>query len=150
MFHPARRTWMALLGASALLLSSCGSGQLSIHEVRGQVVYQGQPVPLAFVVFHPVDGSEQLQKLRPRGQTDKDGNFDLTTYALGDGAPAGDYKVTVAWHGPDPGTDPNDVNIEELGDKPDRLQGKYANPDQSPFQVTISKGVNTIPPFQVQ
>ncbi len=78
------------------------SNSRPVFPVRGQFVFQGRPLAGAFVVFHPLDGSEPLT-VEPRAHTGQDGRFVLTTYATGDGAPAGEYAVTVQWPEERPG-----------------------------------------------
>jgi hypothetical protein len=50
------------------------------------------------VVFHPKDNADP-QAPRPFGTAGADGSFGLTTSRPGDGAPAGEYRVTVIWPG---------------------------------------------------
>ena len=59
--------------------------------VSGKVLDGTKPLANVAVVFHPVgdDGP------KPRGKTDADGAFSLTTYDTADGAPAGEYRVTL-------------------------------------------------------
>jgi len=61
------------------------------HAVRGVVYYDGTPLPHAQVVFHPADSKAP----RADALSDVDGTFTLSTYTPGDGAPAGEYDVTV-------------------------------------------------------
>lgn len=131
----------ALLGA-ALLACSC-SGRKPVFTVRGQVLDAGgKPAAGAVVVFHPVAGGDK-EVLKPVGRVDEKGNFTLTTYAEGDGAPAGEYAVTVTW--PAPRRTPLDP---EGGD---RLQGRYANPETSKVRFTVeSKPDQEVPTIRLQ
>ena len=65
--------------------------------VEGTVLIRGKPAEGVQVFLHPRDVS---QRGKPRGVTDADGRFRLRTYHDGDGAPAGDYTVTVYWPAP--------------------------------------------------
>src|SRR5689334_3222440 len=92
----SRSRWYLLGVALAVALSGCGSrGRKTVHPVHGQLLLNGRPVSHATVTFHPV--STAAEELRPSGQTDEEGNFRLTSYAAGDGAPEGQYAVTVTW-----------------------------------------------------
>jgi hypothetical protein len=123
----------------ALLSDSCGkAGRKPVYPVRGQVMVGGRPAPQAFVVFHPV-GDDDPQATRPYGHAGTDGSFTLTTYDPGDGAPAGDYVVTIVWPGP---AAPNQ-------DPPDRLKGRFLDPKTSPLRATVQKGPTEIEPFRL-
>src|SRR5687767_2841174 len=89
----AARRCTPLLVLAALVGASCSGSDLA--TVRGQVIYQGNPVEGAVVTFHPRSNDANAQ--RPSGLTDKDGNFTLTT-GLKPGAPAGEYVATVNWY----------------------------------------------------
>lgn len=62
------------------------------HPVRGQVFFEGTPIPGAHVVLQAKEGT-----LKAQGIVEADGSFALTTYKANDGAVAGDYTVTVVW-----------------------------------------------------
>lgn len=61
--------------------------------VRGRLLIGGAPAAGAMLVFHPqgVDRSAP----RPKAYADAQGRYVLTTFAAGDGAPVGKYRVTV-------------------------------------------------------
>ena len=76
----------------------CGSAPPTpVHPVRGQVLFEGQPIPSALVVLHPVNPSAGKEVPPPRAKVESDGSFTLGTFESRDGAPAGDYIVTVSW-----------------------------------------------------
>ena len=89
-----------------VLVTGCGGPDEFRHLVYpsgGVVTKAGTPVANATVIFHPVDpktiqlpaGKKGIEIAKPTTTTDKDGKFDLSTYLAKDGAPAGEYKVTV-------------------------------------------------------
>jgi hypothetical protein len=131
-----------LLGLAALLGSSCSGGnRLPVYPVRGQVFYDGKPAARALVIFHPLaDGP--VKELRPAGHVAADGTFALTTYAEGDGAPAGDYAVTVDWRQPTP-----PVDGAEPG--PSLIPARYNSPSSSGLTVTVSSGHNDLEPINL-
>ncbi len=99
--------------------------------VRGQVFAERtEPAAGALVVFHPVEADVE-PTLRPVAYVDEAGNFELTTYDRGDGAPSGEYVITVEWR-EKPAT-PFSADNEGK----DRLRGKFANPDASKFRFTV-------------
>ena len=123
-------------------MACCGSCakkdvRVPVYPVRGQVLVQDKPAPKAFVVFHPAD-MQGPQALRPYGHVAEDGSFKLTTYEPGDGAPAGEYRVTVVWLANSGGEDP-----------PDLLKGRYRNPTESPLKATIRNAPNELSPFKL-
>ena len=120
------------------------------YPVRGQVLYHGQPAQHAVVVFHPQGGPEGMLGVRPHGRVGSDGLFSLKTYVLGDGAPAGDYMVTVEWPGDDPGVPVDRDDPEYVPFGPDRLKGRYADPESSRFRATVIEGRNQVGPFELE
>lgn len=129
MFLPSLRadSWrpsrVAVAAFLALLVCSCNSGRKPVYPVRGQVLdSQNRPAIGALVVFHPVDGDDPATP-KPVAHVDEKGGFALTTHTKGDGAPAGEYSVTITW--PPPRKTPLDP------EGPDQLKGRYADPKTS-------------------
>lgn len=88
----ARAMMFALmLGVSTLSGCSPASNRPKLLPVSGTVKFKGAPLANATVTFLP-EGSAPRN---PYGTTDKDGNFQLTSYDTNDGAVAGDYVVTI-------------------------------------------------------
>ena len=138
-----------------LLMVSCGpSDFLTVHPATGQVSHQGQPAEGAVVVLHPIGGSEALQKVRPRAVTGPDGRFILRTYQPDDGAPEGEYKVTIVWPGPPaglpPGADVSDLHPDERRTGPDQLEGRYADEGTTELRAVVRDGENSLPTFAIQ
>ena len=104
---------------------------------NGQVLVNGQPAGDALIVFHPVE--EWGRSIVPQAWTDADGRFVLSTYAMDDGAPAGDYRVVVEW--------PAYHSGRSIG--PDRLGGKFAKRETSQLKAHVDKGTNELP-FNLQ
>jgi hypothetical protein len=132
---------LAVCGA-ALLFASCGNGnRLPVQKVRGQVFVEGKPAARALVVFHPL-GDGPVKELRPVGHVAPDGTFTLTTYSEGDGAPAGDYAVTVDWRQPTPPVDGADPG-------PSLIPARYNSPTASNLKVTVAQGPNDLQAFRL-
>lgn len=78
-------------------ISGCGSDapkgpeKLSTTPVDGIVILNGKPAAEVSISLHHSEG-----KVAPRGMSDKDGKFSISTYGKDDGAPIGKYKVTAA------------------------------------------------------
>jgi hypothetical protein len=139
---PAPATLLSL--SLALLVPACSKpAHKPVYPVRGRVLLDGRPAPRAIVTFHPAGAGEEL---RPSAQTDDQGYFTLTSYGGGDGAPAGDYAVTVTWFRSFAGRNPAE------GDESTRnvLPPRYASPATSQLRATVSQGPNELPAFQVR
>jgi hypothetical protein len=125
----------------ALTQGGCSrSDRIPVYPVRGQVLVDGHPATEAFVHFHPVEGNSSPGWIV--GQVDAEGNFALSTYVAGDGAPEGDYVVTITWKsrgGP----------LNEFSG-PDRLQGRYGDPKTSNLHFRVEKkAVNEVPSYRL-
>jgi hypothetical protein len=103
-------------------------------------------------LYHLGDWGDQ-QWVIPAGVADENGDFVLESYASKDGAPAGDYKVTIVW--PAPQTGP--VKRKKKQDDPtaknwrrDRLGEKYADAETSPLTAHITEGKNELPIFDLK
>lgn len=132
-----------VLGLLAWLGPGCAKGPpRPIYPVRGQFLFEGRPMAGAFIVFHPLDDADP-RAVRPRAHADAEGRFVLTTYSTGDGAPAGDYAVTVQW----PVARPGGGDHED--DPPDRLRGRYSDPKTSGLKARVEAKANDLPPFQL-
>ena len=111
----------------------------STTKVSGKVLVDGAPVKDLLVTFHPTDPSKPL---RPRGQTDQDGNFTLTTYTGGDGAPWGDYNITIEWL--------TFIKRDSDWGGPDKLKNQYNDPKTTPFHVTVDVAPIELPLFELK
>ena len=139
---PPPRRW---LGAACITLAAactgCSDGRPEVHPVRGQVFVEKKPAARGTVTFHPV--ADTPEKFRPTGQIDEQGNFKLTTFKEGDGAPAGDYRVTVVRYlatRRSPNEDPVPVN---------HLPPRYGQAETTELRATVGKGNNAIEPFRL-
>jgi hypothetical protein len=124
--------------ACCLLLSAgCGESE-PLYPVTGKVLLDGKPAAHATVVFHPV--AAKPGAVRPRAKVEPDGSFKLTTYEANDGAPAGEYRVTVElWLSSGRGDE----------GPTSRLPAKFANPESSGLTATVTAGPNELKPFTV-
>ena len=137
---PLRRClWLALI-VTAILPSACSrSTRKPVFPAKGQLLINGRPAAGATVFFNPVESDPDA--IAPYGVTDANGTFTLTTYLTFDGAPAGEYVVTVRAPGPPQRAD------EDQG--PDRLKGRYNDVKTSKLRATIEKKPNVLEPFDL-
>jgi hypothetical protein len=135
---------LLFLAACLAGLAGCGSAvdpdRLPVFPAQGQIAYQGKSLGGAFVVLHP-QGVKSADGLRPRGHVAEDGKFSLSTYETNDGAPAGDYKVTVEYRSliKKPGGD--------VVAGPNVLPKQYSRPETTPISVRIASGDNALAPI---
>jgi hypothetical protein len=136
----------------ALATVSCGkSGSARpVFPVRGQVLLDGKPLAGVQVAFHPV-AAPGPDDGRPYARTDANGRFAVSTYGTGDGAPPGEYKISLHDLQNSGGND--EVRGDEAppkARKPSRIAAPYANPDTSGLRIRVSEGPNELEPFQLK
>ena len=95
------------------------------YPVRGRAFFDGVPMPGAVVTLTPEKGKG---KGGPTGIVEADGSFRLTTYTAFDGAPEGEYLVSVSWR--------------EGGKS--LLPAHYATAAKSGLQATVKAGENGV------
>lgn len=104
------------------------------HPVRGRISFNGVPVPGAYVVFQGL--TKEPRAPRADAFAAADGSFTLSTYTAHDGAPEGEYAVSVVWRKP---------FFDETGKPgPNHLPVQYASPKTSPLKVTVKRGANDL------
>jgi hypothetical protein len=133
---------LALYVAACSKSSNLDENRKPVHPVKGKVLVQGKPAKAAFVLFVPVNEPADAPDPRPRAEADPDGSFALSTYGDKDGAPVGEYIVTVTW--------PGGVLPDGREEPADKLLGRYDNVTKSKLRATVKEGQNDLPPFQLQ
>lgn len=135
-----RRLVLFLFAIAVCGLPACqpGTGRKPTFPVTGKVLLNGKPAEHATVVLHPTSAGPD--EPRPHGTVGPDGSFKLTTYEPDDGAPAGDFRVTVElWLAGRPEEGPTS-----------RLPAKYAKPDTSGLTVTVNAGPTELKPIELK
>lgn len=135
-----------LLVLAASVAACGGSSGASLNKVEGKVMLNGQPLPKATVTFHPKTKAD-INFIRPTGMTKDDGTFTLTT-GKDDGAPAGQYVVTIICS-EDPSAGKKVFSTGGV-DTVDRLKGAYADSTRSQISVEVKSGPNTLEPFNLK
>jgi len=152
-FHQFRpKSRFARLAPLLILLAvpslvGCGQSdppQVAVFPVTGKVKLVGGEVPAsARLVFHAVTRSEALPPgVAPSAIVDKDGSFKVGTYGTGDGAPPGEYKVTVEWY-------KLVVTPEETYSGPNVLPAVYASSTTTPITVSVQSGPTELSPIEI-
>jgi hypothetical protein len=115
------------------------SKPLPTFKTSGVVKYNKQPLAGALVLLIANNGSKEV----PKGTTNEQGEFQLTTYAMNDGAPEGNYQVKVVKEpqGLDDGAD----NVVRTSSLPT----KYSSEKTSGISVVIKSESNQLTPFEL-
>lgn len=85
-----------------VLMAGCGGDppadlpKVELIPVNGVIQVDGKPISGARIALHSSAGGTDAI-VNPNGISDSEGKFQLTTYSVNDGAPAGVWNVTVSW-----------------------------------------------------
>lgn len=127
-------------------LIGCGeTNEFQLYPVSGRVLVKGKPAVGAEVAFYGVDDRLMSPEAPfPRGIVQEDGSFELSCFESGDGAPAGNYNVTVVWKY-------GDSDDPEVRDQmPDRFRGRYSDPDKSGISVDVRPEPNMLDDMELK
>ena len=143
------KQWIALVAIAFTFASASGCGSsrdpnwLPVFPATGKVSFQGAAPGGAYVVLHPKQANSPVaaSNVSPHAAVEPDGTFKISSYSASDGAPPGDYVVTLEWK--------KTVKDSrgEPGPGPNVLPAKYAQAATSPITVTIAQGPTQIPPI---
>jgi hypothetical protein len=134
-------TAVAVLVVTAVGCGDSGKNRVAVHPVQGAIQFRGQPMEGAFVSLHPKAEAEGVPT--PRATVAKDGSFTVSTYDGNDGAPEGEYVVTVQWYKPV-------RQGNDLVGGPNVLPVKYACARTSDLKIRIAAGENRLQPIQLR
>ena len=150
MFTTAGRTGVLVLLFTMFFVSADGCtktkdpNRLPVFPVKGHLSVKGQAPVGAFVVLHPKNGAATAPNgdvVRPRAVVNPDGSFAFGSYDALDGAPSGEYSVTVEWR-----------RIVKLADGspvlgPNVVPPKYARVETSPLAIRVAETSNELDPI---
>ena len=105
--------------------------RLPTHPVRGSAYFEGAPMAGALITLTSDKDLPIAKPTRALGVVEADGSFKLSTYQAFDGAPVGEYLISLTWR--EPGKS-----------GPSMLPERYDNPAKSGLRVTITAGTNNV------
>jgi hypothetical protein len=122
-----RRPWAAVAALGLLTLGGCGGSNQ--YPVNGKLVYADTGEPVSELDGFDVTFTSEALKISARGTVQKDGTFQLGTETENDGAPPGEYVVTLT---------------QPVGREPDRpflgnpvVERTYEDPSKSDLRATV-------------
>lgn len=145
-----RRWCRTLICSSCLLLIAINCGcekrikRLPVYQVSGKIMVNGEPAEHAQISLQPIKTPAKGERvIIPNAVALADGTFNVGTYTSSDGAPAGEYSITVTWP-----TVTVEGGEEIFG--PDRLKGLYRLPDNPLPKFTVQERDNEIPTIDIR
>ena len=114
-----------------------------VYKTTGVIMHNNKPLGYATVIFYPEDETMQAA----HAMTEEDGSFTLTTFDEGDGAGAGNYKVTVErMEGADEPFEPTPIDQDEseaFSEEGARIPKSviptdYGDPEQTSLEAQVT------------
>jgi hypothetical protein len=120
--------------------------KLAVFPVKGKLMMDGKPMVGAAIIFNPVTKlPKDAPQRQPRAFADENGDFTVSTYGDGDGAPAGDYKVTVSWKG----ADVEGTSDGARGESPEQAPEIFQTARTSKIRIKVKEEPNTLPAWDL-
>lgn len=129
----------------SLVLAGCSQSDpgVELFPVEGKLLLKGKPLANALVVFHPKSSASDQHVPLSRGQTDAEGKFALSTFNSHDGAPEGEFAVTVQAY-----------KLEKVGESflpgPNIIAPKLSTAQTTDIHVKVVAGTNVLEPIEVR
>lgn len=136
--------------AVIVLFSGCGGSDIPANRpktvpVNGIIKQKGTPIAGVTVAFIPSTSNA----IGAVGVTNEKGEFRLMTFAPGDGAVPGPYKVTLTKSVVEGGELTEDSSAKSTAVTKHLINSKYANPNSSGFAVNVEEGKENHFPFDL-
>ncbi len=149
-----RRCASCVVMVLAAAIAGCGKhapppikgAKLPVFPVKGKLIMDGKPMIAAAIIFNPVQKfPKEAAKLLPRAIADENGDFTVSTYGDGDGAPAGDYKITISWKG----AEAVEMTDGARGELEEKAPEGYQSPRMSRIRIKVKEEPNTLPTWDL-
>jgi hypothetical protein len=138
-----------VVALSLLGLVACGDsrGYPKVYPVKGKILVNGQPANDCQIYLNRTAGGDpQAPQVKPQAATNENGEFQLTSYNANDGAPEGEYVVTIEWR--------DRVGLMKAAEGVDQLDGVYATVDKTKglpgFLIKVERKPLELPPFDLK
>ncbi len=148
LYQQSSRFAVPIVVIAALVASGCGSGrdtnQLPVFPAKGTISLKGELPKGACLVLHPKGNTAKAPNgdvIRPRATVGQDGTFAFSSYNSNDGAPVGEYVITIEWQKIVPGPNGDPTKGPSLVPPP------FRRPETSPLIVKIAEGPNQLQPI---
>jgi hypothetical protein len=145
--YPVRSGLFGVAVLAVLCLPSCGKSEFqTVYPVSGKILVNGQPAEDCLVYLNRTFDDHHPRLVRPFGVCDANGDFKISSYFTHDGAPEGEYVVTVEWR-------ERSGLLKNNLDGMDRLDGAYEKVDTTRtlpgFVVKVGREPLVLPPFEL-
>ncbi len=118
--------------------------KVKLYPVKGKVIVDGKPVEGALLTMYAKSSEPKLQQA-VTATTKSDGSYAVGTYEPEDGAPAGEYTVTIFHFPPDA-----QAIMMRTGVVPNLLPAQYSDPMKSSLTIEVKEQANEIAPFKLK
>ncbi|MDY3552525.1 carboxypeptidase-like regulatory domain-containing protein [Gemmata sp. JC717] len=133
---------LTLWACALALTGGCAPAAPKTVPLSGVVRVNGKPAARAKVFLTPLAPSDGRPVL-PSAETGADGTFRVSTYLPDDGAPPGEYAVTVLWP-------TYAMSGSEEVEGPDRLKGRYNSVRSPAATVAVTEATRELPPLDLR
>lgn len=139
---------LAVAAAAALGGCSDRGKEKPVFKVHGKLTFEDKAMAGAEIAFIPADPAQR--GLQSRAKADASGEYTLYTYRQNDGAPAGEYVVTIYWPAPLSKKAAEKLEKAETVEEkdsilaPDRLKNAYTDPLKTKLKATVAEKDNEI------
>ena len=133
------RPFSAVVLVILVSVAGCGGGEaiqtsdMTLYSVTGRVTVGKQPLAGVVVEFKP-KFEWKKDVAFPHATTGADGAYELETIMAADGAPAGDYEVSLKFAAAE-------------GESSNASVGNYSDPAKSGLKATVKASPTKIPDF---
>ena len=152
LFELSRRPWTQVLSLAltlgllkttiiAGLVAFASAVTAEVYPVVGNVAVDGVAPTGAVVRLNPLV-ADRWVAVAPTGVVESDGSFRIKTLGYRDGAPAGEYAVTIHWQ-------PQHVTEIGVSRGANLLPINYASKQTTPLSAVVLAGNNQLPAFYV-
>jgi hypothetical protein len=129
-------------------MTACSKDKFhKVFPVKGKILVNGSPAAECLIYLNRTWDDNHPRRVTPYALTNQNGEFQITSYITDDGAPEGEYIVTIEWRERS-GLMQN--NFEGI----DRLGGAYAKQEMTKgipgFVIKVEKKPLELPPFELK